>query len=79
MNSDEKTLRRDRAAKIFGTVLGPDWRGKVARALEIDPSMVRRYFTPPKGRTDAPPVAVLACAEFLQATPRSSWPDRWKD
>lgn len=78
MTSEEKAARRDRTAKIFSTVLGPDWRGQVARALEIDPSRVRRYFTPPKGRDDAPPAALLACAEFLQATPRSSWPDRWK-
>ena len=78
MTSDEKAARRERAAKIFATVLGPDWRGQVARALELAPSQVRRYFAPPKDRDDAPPVAVLALAEFLQATPRSSWPDRWK-
>jgi hypothetical protein len=78
MTSEEKTIRREKAAKIFATVLGPDWRILVAQALELNRAQVRRYFTPPKGRDDAPPVSVLACAEFLQSTPRSAWPDRWK-
>lgn len=78
MTSEEKAARREKAARIFATVLGEGWRNQVASALEMDPSAVRRFFTPPKGRDDAPPVAVLALAEFLQATPRAKWPDRWK-
>lgn len=78
MTSQEKAARREKAARIFNTVLGENWRNLLASALEMNPSAVRRYFTPPQGRDDAPPVAVLALAEFLQATPRSKWPDRWK-
>lgn len=78
MTSEEKAARRDKTARIFALVLGENWRIQVADALEMDRSQVRRMFAPPKDRDDAPPVSVLALAEFLQATPRSRWPDRWK-
>lgn len=78
MTTKEKQARRERAAALLNEALGTNWRAKLAEALELDPSVVRRYFAPPKARDDAPPVAVLALAEFLNATPRDDWPARWR-
>ena len=78
MTTTEKTAARERTAALFARVLGPHWRIEVARALDLDGAQVRRWFTPPKGRDDAPPIGVQAAAELLAAAPRRLWPDRWK-
>lgn len=76
--SDDRAAARIRTADAFARTLGPRWRGRVATALEMDPSAVRRWFAPPKARDDAPPAGVQAVAEFLDSAPTRYWPDRWK-
>lgn len=78
MTTEEKQNDRDKTAAIFARVLGKNWRAEVARALDRDGAQIRRWFAPPKGRDDAPPVGVVAAAELLAVTPRRLWPDRWK-
>jgi DNA invertase Pin-like site-specific DNA recombinase len=78
MTTEEKAEARTRTAALFCRILGPHWRAELARALDLDSGQVRRWFTPPKGRDDAPPVGVQAMAELLAVTPRRLWPDRWK-
>ena len=77
MTTEERAAARQRTAALFARVLGPQWRTHVASALDRDPAQVRRWFTPPKGRDDAPPVGIQATAELLAVTPRRLWPDRW--
>lgn len=74
---DLKKQKREQAAELLSATLGPRWRVILARALELEPSAVRRMFSPPKGRTDAPSTALLAVAELLAATDRAHWPERW--
>jgi hypothetical protein len=77
MTTEDREKKRQAIAYQLEAALGAGWRKRVALALDIDPSAVRRWFTPPKGRDDMPPACIEPLAEFLNQTPERKWPERW--
>lgn len=73
---DRAALRASVAAD-FEAALGPTWRSRLARALGVPTQRVVRWFSPPKGRDDAPPRTLVVLAELLRATPERHRPARW--
>ncbi len=74
---EARAERRRRVADKLEKALGANWRERLARALGRDPAAIRRLFSPPKGRTDAPTPELEALSEFLISCKPSAWPARW--
>ncbi|WP_417244358.1 hypothetical protein [Celeribacter sp.] len=75
---EARAERRKRVSEMLERALGPRWRFLTAEALGRDPAAIRRVFTPPQGREDAPSTELEALAEFLVSVPEASWPARWQ-
>ena len=75
---EARAERRKRVAELLEGALGPHWRTRTATALGRSPAAIRRVFTPPQGREDAPTPELEALAEFLSSVDPAQWPARWQ-
>ena len=70
------TQRRDLKRRVEAVLGGHGAHTALAAALGVERSTLLRIYT---GETARVPGYLEAVLEFLEATPREQWPQRWRD